>query len=411
MNCIDIFILVYFSAALSKGKTAQNIRKITLGNNSSNPGVTTGGGGRFYNQHHYGHHRNTSSPAWDTDFKGCWEMGPDLIKEFLARQKITTKRSRSNSERMDHTEHNDECSNAIKDVAKVEEFYPGKERPTMKRYFDISFCCDEEDRHLYENEECEGVDYVDEDYDDENALAVVPALISNSGNPRRLYQREGFLQKPLVVCGAVKAGEVNAEEQFDFANFKAKFNSSVEALWKGDEPQTALQSDDISSKGNVSAFCATTSSLNAQAPLKQDMWNFWSRYNQHHYDPASTSSMITTCLDDSSASSGAGAGAASADIANSSDYFSMPSNLDDFDKSVGAVRRHNEAGASLGTHTPSINVFLQNSIWSSSGDCVDAAGVVPAGETDESFLYKVWHSNKKLSQIDVANNKDEMVSY
>ena len=162
-----------------------------------------------------------------------------------------------------------------------------------------------------------------------------------------------------------------------------------------------------SSTGISSNFYATTS-LNALAPFKKDLWNFWSNYNQQqHYDQklgnklsntASSSSMITTRVEDSSASSGVGA-----DIANSSDYFSMPSNLDDFDKSVGGVRRVNDAAASLDAHTPSINVFLQNSIWSTSGDCVDAIGTSSTADTDESFLIKVWHSNKKLSQLDVGH--------
>ncbi|XP_058978908.1 uncharacterized protein LOC131802590 [Musca domestica] len=426
--------------ALSKGKQIPNIRKpitTATGNSNSNTGKST-------------HHRNTS-PAWDTDFKGCWEMGPDLIKEFLARQKGTaaaTKRSRSNSDSMDADARNE--YKMISEIPKRDELLSGIERPLMKRYVDISFCCDDsDDRQHYEVVTDDGVDYVDEDYDDDNTLASIEELSSASGNnvinARRLYQREGTLQRPFLVCntGEDRYLDDSSEsvDHLDFANFKAKFNSSVEALWKDVEPaaappqqQTVFEGavktgTDVTPIGISSAFYATTS-LNALAPFKQDLWNFWSNYNnqppQTAYDQVAkfpnnthsntTSSMITTTktqrLDDSSASSGAGA-----DIANSSDYYSMPSNLDDFDKSVGAMRRINEAGASLGVggvggggaHTPSINLFLQNSIWSSSGDCVDAVGA--ASETDESFLYKVWHSNKKLSQIDMAaKNKNEKIA-
>ncbi|XP_061387548.1 uncharacterized protein LOC133322583 [Musca vetustissima] len=423
--------------ALCKGKQIPNLRKptTTLSGNNSNP-----------NTGKSAHHRNTS-PAWDTDFKGCWEMGPDLIKEFLARQKGSTKRSRSNSDSMDADARNE--YKMLSEIPKSDELLSGIERPLMKRYVDISFCCDDsDDRQNYEVVTDDGVDYVDEDYDDDNTLASIEELSSGSAanaviNARRLYQREGTLAKPFIVCSAGDESYLDdsseSVDHLDFANFKAKFNSSVEALWKDVEPQSTASSQQqetiesadksgsiANSIGISSAFYATTS-LNALAPFKQDLWNFWSNYNnqqpQASYEQMtkfsnnvnSTSSMITTTqrLDDSSASSGAGA-----DIANSSDYYSMPSNLDDFDKSVGAMRRINEAGASLGvggvsgsggSHTPSINLFLQNSIWSSSGDCVDAVGAVN-GETDESFLYKVWHSNKKLSQIDIAaKNKAEKI--
>uniref|UniRef100_A0A1I8P154 Uncharacterized protein n=1 Tax=Stomoxys calcitrans TaxID=35570 RepID=A0A1I8P154_STOCA len=435
--------------ALCKGKPIQSIRnKAPAGGSNSNTcgsaSVATagGGGGKFYSQHQ--NYRNTT-PAWDTDFKGCWEMGPDLIKEFLARQKGATKRSRSNSDSLDQEMRNE--YKMLNEMPKDDELLGGIERPLMKRYIDLTFCCGEDDeRSNYEVLE-DGVDYVDEDYDDENTLASIEELTASgvgggNGNARRLYQREGKLQKPLVICNPIEENGIFEEtsdsvDNLDFANFKAKFNSSVEALWKDAEPPMTNNSTAKSSaygqvesgvaaaaaaaKANTigisSAFYATTS-LNALAPFKQDLWNFWSNYNQHHYDQmtkfsntTSTASSMTmptttTRLDDSSASSGAGA-----DIANSSDYFSMPSNLDDFDKSVGAMRRVNEAGASMGAHTPSISVFLQNSIWSSSGDCVDAVGAAAAAETDESFLYKVWHSNKKLSQLDVGKNKNEKMAH
>ncbi|KAM7347205.1 uncharacterized protein ACRADG_006853 isoform 2-T6 [Cochliomyia hominivorax] len=418
--------------ALCKGKTVQNIRKLSVGPTSNS------GGGNKYN--HYTHHRN-SSPAWDTDFKGCWEMGPDLIKEFLSRQKGSShKRNRSNSDSMDHEEHNER--NILNEM-------PAKDdmdvKPIMKSYIDLSFCCDDDE---YENEfnddddeihqhrnhyTEEGVDYVDEDYDD-NTLASVSELAMDSINPKRLYQREGQSQKSLSYNVFISNADgentldelTNSVDPLDFEQFKAKFNSSVEALWKDIEPTPTLNTqqqkqsvntqitdnslkvnNSLGAGGISSSFYANTS-LNALAPFKKDLWNFWSNYNQQNYDQmsnklsttASTSSMITTTrLDDSSASSGAGA-----DIANSSDYFSMPSNLDDFDKSVGAVRRTNEAGASLGAHTPPINVFLQNSIWSTSGDCVNAIGTTSVADTDESFLFKVWHSNKKLYQLDVGNS-------
>ncbi|XP_075158886.1 uncharacterized protein LOC142232068 [Haematobia irritans] len=404
--------------ALCKAKPIQNLRsKPTSSGNTTNTcsALASGGSGKFYHQNH----RNTT-PAWDTDFKGCWEMGPDLIKEFLARQKGTNKRSRSNSDSIDHEAGSE--YKMLNEMPKDDELLGGIERPLMKRYIDLTFCCEDETTE-------DGVDYVDEDYDDEKTLVSIDEIAGRggvcggNGNARRLYQREGNLQKPFVLCNmndgdAVFDETSDSVDNLDFANFKAKFNSSVEALWKDAEPSNNIDRGEgsASNKSNPigisSAFYANTS-LNALAPFKQDLWNFWSNYNQHHYDQMakfssnnSASSMAmttgTTRLDDSSASSGAGA-----DIANSSDYFSMPSNLDDFDKSVGGMRRVNEAGASMGAQTPSINVFLQNSIWSSSGDCVDAVG---AAETDESFLYKVWHSNKKLSQLEVGNNTNDKIA-
>ncbi|TMW42117.1 hypothetical protein DOY81_012802 [Sarcophaga bullata] len=401
--------------ALCKGKSIQSVRKLSAVGNTSN----SVGSNKY---HHYSHHRNTS-PAWDTDFKGCWEMGPDLIKEFLNRQN-SNKRNRSDSNSMDQEEQIERKTS--------NEMSSKHGKPVMKRYIDLSFCCDDDDddyntQQLYSEE---GVDYVDTDYDD-NTLTSISELAMDSMNPKRLYQREGHLQN--LVVGSVLVGNTDSDntldeasdsvDPIDFQQFKAKFNSSVEALWKDAESSNSMNiqpamtqtvtenslkiNNSDSGTGISSNFYATTS-LNALAPFKKDLWNFWSNYNQQqHYDQklgnklsttASTSSMMATRLEDSSASSGAGA-----DIANSSDYFSMPSNLDDFDKSVGGVRRTNDATASLDAHTPSINVFLQNSIWSTSGDCVDAIGTSSTADTDESFLIKVWHSNKKLSQLDVGH--------
>lgn len=364
-------------------------------------------------------------------------MGPDLIKEFLSRQN-GKKRNRSDSFGMENDHENNEraVANAAATMTSETET---DENPLIRRYIDLSFCYEDDDDEPNDNigdqgqhhhvTEDDGVDYVDEDYDN-NTLDSVSVFPVDSFNPRRLYQREGHSKKTWGFVGTATLEDTNdSVDPLDFQQFKAKFNSSVEALWKDLEPNPTAAGISAAATPNVnvsnpigsgisSAFYATTS-LNALAPFKKDLWNFWSNYQQHNFDDvpnkvtttASTSSMLaTTRLDGNSAGSGA-----SADIANSSDYFSMPSNLNDFDKSVGSVRRTNEAGASLGAHTPSINVFLRNSIWSTSDDCVDAIGSTSAATTavdsDESFLFKVWHSNRKLSELGMGNAvKSEMVS-
>ncbi|XP_037936715.1 uncharacterized protein LOC119670511 [Teleopsis dalmanni] len=368
--------------ALCKGKTIQNIRK---NSSSAIVGDTSGNiGGKYF--------RNSSPTYWDTDFEGCWEMGRDLIKEFLVKQNMGN-RNRSTSEsdaynvrNVNKTENNfiarkEPKSNTLENRDIVLEKLSNNSSPVMP-IVDISFCCED---------------------DADDTLASLSELTTDSlgamqTEPRRLYQRD--------MLG--KSRTIN-DEQSDFEQFKAKFNSNVEALWNDIEPDAAP--DDIDSNiFSLPPLPMQTSSLSAIAPFTENLKNFWSNYYNQNLGMRGipeqlnlSNSTIDTSFstkDESSTSlsfNGSSSGL-NIDAANTSDYYSMPANLDNFDKSVGGVRRDFIGRVNENRNTP-VNMFLQNTIWSE----VSQSGT---GDTDESFYFKVWNSNKKWSQMDgVHDNK------
>lgn len=78
------------------------------------------GAGGIVNNKISGNQRNCSSPTWDTDFEGSWEMGRDLIKEFLMkennRNRSTSESAVSGMKREDiyqETEETDNTSNTV----------------------------------------------------------------------------------------------------------------------------------------------------------------------------------------------------------------------------------------------------------------------------------------------------------
>lgn len=447
------------SRALSKLKSSQqNVRKnpatsvacgsasISMPNNGGNNASAAGASIKTK--------RSASPTYWDTDFEGCWEMGRDLIKEFITRQNRNY-RNRSTSESAvaynkkiaievaaSIKDGDDDCHSTNENV-----IFDGKQQQTKGPTAQINDIESDKDSRSA-NVVTPILPPVDfsfcDDYDD--TLASVSELTNDVPlvpSAKRLYERE------LIPTDA------KSDEQLDFAQFEAKFNSSVEALWKdaGSGDEKGFEPIGNGNQMHAFGFGSTSSShfpgltsLPFDVPFSQNVKNFWANYYNHHFD---LSKMLPTSViggkarelnvvmqskanDSDSGVFKTNNGILSVDTSekpisfskpqadvcttastSTSDYYSMPSNLDrNKAKSQRCGLRHNSAcsdNGAAGVHsggiigeerkTP-IALFLQNSIWSKNAN-------LGGGDTDESFYFKVHNSGKQLNQYDgVGNNNN-----
>lgn len=206
----------------------------------SHSGSSGEGVGGTVNNKISGNQRNCSSPTWDTDFEGSWEMGRDLIKEFLMKE---NNRNRSTSE------------SAVSGL-KREEIYQESEETdntntistptsTSSNAYNLHV-----DSGVFENipqynpfdcndQEQQSSSYTvfsDEGYSTHENFTMLSDIASgeevqNYLNPsRRLYERDvsnDSINSPI--------SDLDEIQQKDFAQFEAKFDSNVEALWKGSD--------------------------------------------------------------------------------------------------------------------------------------------------------------------------------
>ncbi|XP_055912046.1 uncharacterized protein LOC129946047 isoform X2 [Eupeodes corollae] len=373
--------------ALSKGKT-------TAGNNIRKHSYCGG----------------SSSPTWDTDFEGSWEMGRDLIKEFIVKQ---NNRNRSTSESAAYNMAIGGCgnnsvgggsgacetSNEIHDKGKksividkankdpmATEGEGQQTRTINKNNIELAEVL--ADPCVVEVSLCENI--VENSKSDDTSDMTEGSL----STARRLYERDisndSLNEQNLLSKNHLyhhqnhhEMSSVSLSEQNDFAQFKAKFTSSVEALWK-----TSDSSESVSASTNVSNSSSNnnqsllqsnivTDSVASVAPTRsEDLKNFWTNYYSHRYD-------VDKCKDGFEKKSSTKVFSAIGSIPQNdgqNNYFSMPimsSGGDDFDKSVGGKR--------AGGKTSPIGVFLQSTIWSENSNA-------SYPDTDESFFMKVFNS-------------------
>ncbi|XP_067640318.1 uncharacterized protein [Eurosta solidaginis] len=450
------------SQGLSKGKTIQLSTRKSL-----TTGTASGAATSMENATSSSKNKRNASPTyWDTDFEGSWEMGRDLIKEFITRQNRNSRnRSTSESAVANNKKQNNEISvtnknteaesekSISKNVSEDANFAVdnGESNKFVKdttatlampsAVVDFSFCdCDEYDDTLASVSELTN--------DEPNLYANKSdssAGVSTTNQPKRLYERDA-----LTNAVDMKADD----EQSDLARFEAKFNSTVEALWKdaGDDKMAGFQAngDDDENKmhvfglGNVSNFSGGPTSLPCDMPFRQNLRNFWTNYYNHHFDLSKMLPASLTVLGkqhnlnammqqikphvnriDNAAYNKSNVGVlndaaeragtflnSQIDIsaaAHTSDYFSMPSTLDNINKvniQRGGIRHNSgcsENGAIGDERKTPVALFLHSSIWSENAN-------MDGGDTDESFFYKVHNAGKQLNASDDKNTYEENVS-
>ncbi|XP_055390228.1 putative uncharacterized protein DDB_G0282133 isoform X2 [Condylostylus longicornis] len=290
------------------------------------------------------------SPTWDTDFEGSWEMGRDLIKEFIVRE---NNRNRSTSESAAYNEDLSNISNkkrdgnvvnnTINEEIKSEKFQTVNDREENAENifygltsinhlnknsflsnllqnkenlatnlngpkFQYSISSDIMQPEISSTTNANNTPFVnsnnlnvnmdqnnllsDEGYSTHENLTSLSELdtsgmenidtekqfkIKNdprlSSAQRRLYERDMIIDNnddsSMSFCSNIE------QQQYDFAQFKAKFNSSVEALWRNNADQN-----------DNSNFSGTSEELRSLPSVQQNQGlnSFWTNYYNHRYD-------------------------------------------------------------------------------------------------------------------------------
>lgn len=207
-----------------------------------------------------------TSAVWDTEFEGTWEMGKDLIREFVVKQ---NNRNRSISEsdaskfvefknimytKRTADEQQIKCSNnnnnnnnngslLIQNMLQDVAINTNTVNIEVNAPPQLEFKCK--------------IDKIDDDkvFSKSNTFSTMSDVDRNSVSiPRRLYERD--------VSNESINTAVAQEESNDLAIFEAKFNRSVEALWDTDDYKQHQE---------------------PELP-KMNIESFWFNYYKHHYN-------------------------------------------------------------------------------------------------------------------------------
>lgn len=203
-----------------------------------------GGAAGIVNTKLSGNQRNCSSPTWDTDFEGSWEMGRDLIKEFLMkennRNRSTSESAVSGLKREEIYQETEDTSNTISTPTSTSSnVYNLNVDGGVFENVDVAqynpFDCNDP-----EQQSSSFTVFSDEGYSTHENLTMLSDIASgevhNYLHPsRRLYERD--ISNDSISSPISDLDDIHQKQQsdLDFAQFKAKFDSSVEALWKGSD--------------------------------------------------------------------------------------------------------------------------------------------------------------------------------
>lgn len=193
--------------------------------------------------------RCSNGVSWDTDFEGSWEMGRDLIREFVMMQ---NNRNRSISESdastfveiKDIIDKNNAEITANNAMQIVENLIHKTDVDEVADYKIVSVDNDEfgvMSNALEIENSLENINYT--------SLSEIEGSLSTA--PRRLYEREV----------SNESLNMSIQEANNLASFEAKFDRSVEAIWDNCEDDKFVQP--------------------AQPNTLQ---SFWLNYYKHHYN-------------------------------------------------------------------------------------------------------------------------------
>lgn len=291
--------------AISKGKSSYgrkyNISATTTTNNNNNNNCSGGVAGNSTS----GGKKKNNSIHWDTEFEGAWEMGRDLIREFVMKQ---NNRNRSISE-----------SDASKFV-EINDMIEAKKRNSDNcsvHHHDDNLCNDDgtlllknmfaaaasaaaaaaTDNNLSTTDPIKiGNIMTNAQYHQQSPAIINDTSILLIGNnvmrqnkgyatpdtltslteidnisaPRRLYERDVSNETAAAATAAT-----DDDDAHHLAQFEAKFNRSVEALWDDNN-------DDDEIETNANKHSTSISNAAASEPLNAD--SFWYNYYKHRYN-------------------------------------------------------------------------------------------------------------------------------
>lgn len=272
---------------------------------------------------HRGQTKKTAS-YWDTDFDGAWEMGRDLIREFVMQQN-NRNRSISESDACNFFALDDGVHNANKRLNKEEMAADAGGLATGKLPESSSNMDDDDNLmqlaaaatssifnqnigynqrlNININSADSGTFSATSNITDTSILMLgnvirsegyaTPDTMSAFAEPlyppapRRLYEREVSNESINAISANAngKPSSVtsnfdrNSDERNHFAAFKAKFNRNVEALWDD------MDKDDNQTLTNVDP---------KQEETTGNVHSFWFNYNKHRYTGDEPPTNVTT---------------------------------------------------------------------------------------------------------------------
>lgn len=285
------------------------------GNKSTTATNAAAATGNRVNSHRGAVQSKNSSSTWDTDFDGAWEMGRDLIREFVMKQN-SRNRSISESDACKFVESQNmqnahdgsgatdatarKCSNKI-------QYSPadGGGLAAKNNNKHMSGASSDDDNLMQVAAAATSSIFhqnigVDQNIaNSDTSILMVGNLIRPEGYatpdtlsslasdvpaPRRLYEREvssesiNAITNNVTMVGSNDRDRVDdqCDESSHLAAFEAKFNRNVEALWDDSK-------DDEQQLQQVQSACLSQ-------PMGGNVESFWFNYYKHHYNSDDQSS-------------------------------------------------------------------------------------------------------------------------
>ncbi|XP_059619284.1 uncharacterized protein LOC132263513 isoform X2 [Phlebotomus argentipes] len=253
---------------------------------------------------------SAKASLWDTDFSGHWEMGHDMIRDFIIKQN-NRNRSISESDASKFVKINDfmqspdqkprcdgerkmeqvlqECSDEAfklphgvtvneEQTLLIKNMLQSSQAGQFRKESMVNFetGVDDEERtdmspffaSFDTNTLLFGSNMIrDEGYATPDTLTSTSEVDSTSAPPRRLYERE-VSNESLNSCIQAPITTTTKSDDDNIAQFEAKFNKSMEALWD-----------------------------NATTHEESNTNSFWHNYYRHHYDEDASAKVASECGD------------------------------------------------------------------------------------------------------------------
>lgn len=244
--------------------------------------------------HHTKQFRKKSPTSWDTEFDGAWEMGRDLIREFIMKQNNrnrTCSESEANNfvklsnvgrdvdesvNAFDFERNDDTELNLIKMTTTVtltsvgKQYMLGGSSNTTDSGSYSSAATLSSDMNVLPFIDGKAMVFGSDECATPETMSSLNETDCNTFNvQRRLYEREVSLESiNRAVDNCIGPNEDCVDDGCDetkyLAAFEAKFNRNVEALWNSAENQ------------EMPAAMSLPPTNNAQS--------FWHNYYKHHYN-------------------------------------------------------------------------------------------------------------------------------
>lgn len=228
------------------------------------------------------------SECWDTNFEGAWEMGKDLIREFIMKQDKGGAGEGEAQSMMKLMEGSDAPRNqldaaASKCISDEEELNLMKVVAACSAFIgtQVSASANTTDSGTYSSiADSNGFLAPDAHNLFASGDCITPDTFSSLNEldghsqfsaQRRLYEREASFESiNRAIDKSLNEENDLMDENKHLAAFEAKFDRNVEALW-ADE-------DEVDANANFGCAAASAAPLNDQS--------FWSNYCKHQYNNA-----------------------------------------------------------------------------------------------------------------------------